>query len=118
LEGGGCCIGKELVLEPLAEEKVGEVMRLKVDGSVKTVCEVQWELGGKRCDGDKGEGTNTAGSTKGLTVVGRLGDWDIGVWGLEGGGCCIGKELVLEMLAEEKVGRVRRLTVEGAIETV
>jgi hypothetical protein len=74
LEGEGCCIGKELVLEMLAEEKVGRVSRLTVDGAIETVCEVQWELGGKRCDGDKGEGTNTAGSTKRLTVIGLLGD--------------------------------------------
>jgi hypothetical protein len=37
LEGGGCCIGKKLVLETLAEEKFGKVMKLKVDGSVKMV---------------------------------------------------------------------------------
>jgi hypothetical protein len=53
--------------------------------------EVQWEFVGTRFDGDKGGGMNTAGSTKGLTVVKLLGDWDILVWGLEGGGCCIGK---------------------------
>jgi hypothetical protein len=56
------------------------------------------------------------GSTKRFAVLKWLGDWEIGLWGLlEGGGCCIGKELVLETLAEEKFWEVMRLKVDGSV---
>jgi hypothetical protein len=53
-----------------------------------------------------------------LTVVKWSGEWKIGLWGLEGGGYCIGKALVLETLPKDKFGEVMKLKVDGSVKTV
>jgi hypothetical protein len=57
-----------------------------------------------RCGGDKGGGTNAAGSPKRLIVVEWSGDWEIGLWGLEGEGFSLGRSWCWRCWRKGKLG--------------